>query len=214
MNISCPKLTTQQLRVTGATAQQLRNSLGRLRLFRIRNSHWLHLSDASMQIRWRRYLPWIPLIPQFKSCLGCDFPNNMPARESHNVFRQGRLIGRLHRRCSEALDDCISYVKLQAFAAYMGCWQPGKADLGDLPVVPTDRHPFCGRRHLSVFNQQNDSTRENKPQGLLRRLFIGYVSPYERGVERIYDLRPCNVIGSHRSSRICTEKLPKVQEDT
>lgn len=111
--------------------------------------------------------------------------------------RQGRLIGRLLRRCPEALDDCISYVKLQALR------QPGKADLG------------CPHRQNIRFVQAILGRFE--PIELLYPRVTslkGFYDGYSLGIYllmngaffvRIYDLRPCNVIGSQRSSRICTE---------
>lgn len=85
----------------------------------------------------------------------------------------------------------------------MGCWQPGKADLG------------CPHRQNIRFVQAILGHFE--PIELLYPRVTslkGFYDGYSLGVHllmngaffvRIYDLRPCNVIGSQRSFRICTE---------
>lgn len=117
----------------------------------------------------------------------------MPARESDNVFRQGRLIGWLHW-CSQALDDCISWVKLQALRL---TWCVDS--LARQNLFGVDRFEPIALLYPRVISFK----------GFYDGSSLGmYHLPMNGALQGIYDLRrcdgatvrPCNVIGSHRSS--------------
>lgn len=66
--------------------------------------------------------------------------------------------------------------KLCGLHGVLAAWQ------GRLRLSPPTEHPFCAGDTWSFWTNRIALPESNKPQRLLRRLFIGCASPYERGV--------------------------------